>query len=41
MQDLVTASYQHSYREEKSNALGIAEIDSQELETVAPKTFCA
>ena len=32
MQDLVTASYQHSYREEMSNALGIAEMDSQELE---------
>ena len=24
MRDLVTASYQHSYREEMSNALGIA-----------------
>ena len=32
MQDLVSASYQHSYREEMSNALGIAEMDSQELE---------
>lgn len=35
MQDLVTASYQHSYREEMSNALGIpgiAEMVSQELE---------
>ena len=32
MQDLVTASYQHSYREEMPSVLGIAEMDSQELE---------
>lgn len=32
MQDHVAASYQHSYREEMSNALGIAVMDLQELE---------
>ena len=32
MQDIVTASYQHSYREEMSNLLGIDQMVSQELE---------
>ena len=32
MQDIVTASYQHSFREEMSNLLGIDQMASQELE---------
>ena len=31
MQDIVTASYQNSYREEMSNLLGIDQMSSQEL----------